>query len=107
MKTTQPPITNDQELAGYQAGADRLRAMIDRHEQDLATERQQMPLDMERVDQIRYQLRHLYGYYRSIQDAIDLFAAPSDCLTCLRLRSKRRLLRMITARLGDGLQHVA
>jgi hypothetical protein len=73
MKTTQPPITNDQELAGYQAGADRLRAMIDRHEQDLATERQQTPLDMERLDQIRYQLLHLYGYYRGIQDAIDVY----------------------------------
>lgn len=73
MKTTQPSITNDQELAGYQAGADRLRAMIDRHEQDLVTERQQMPLDMERIDQIRYQLLHLYGYNRGIQDAIDVY----------------------------------
>ena len=73
MKTTQPPITNDQELAGYQVGADRLRAMIDRHEQDLATERQQMPLDMEQLDQIRYQLLHLYEYYRGIQDAIDVY----------------------------------
>jgi hypothetical protein len=73
MKATQPPITNDQELAGYRAGADRLREMIDRHEQDLATERQQTPLDMEQLDQIRYQLLHLYGYYRSIQDAIDTY----------------------------------
>ena len=71
MKTTQPPITNDQELAGYRAGTDRLREMIDRHEQDLATERQQTP--MERLDQIRYQLLHLYGYYRSIQDAIEAY----------------------------------
>jgi hypothetical protein len=73
MKTTQPPITNDQELAGYRAEADRLRAMIDRHEQDLAAERQQTPLDMERLDQIRYQLLHLYGYYRGIQDAVDAY----------------------------------
>ena len=73
MKATQPPITNDQELAGYQAGADRLRAMIDRHEQDLTTERQQTPVDIERLDQIRYQLLHLYGYYRGIQDAIDAY----------------------------------
>jgi hypothetical protein len=73
MKTTQPPIMNDQEHASYRAGADRLREMIDRHERDLATERQQTPLDMERLDQIRYQLLHLYGYYRGIQDAIDTY----------------------------------
>ncbi len=73
MKTTQPPITNDQELAGYRAGADQLREMIDRHERDLTTERQRSPLDVERLDQIRYQLLHLYGYYRGIQDAIDTY----------------------------------
>jgi hypothetical protein len=70
MKTTQPPIADDQELAGYRAGAERLRAMIERHEADLAVERQRVPLDVERLDQIRYQLHHLYGYYRGIQDAI-------------------------------------
>jgi hypothetical protein len=73
MKTTQPPITNEQELAGYRAGAERLRTMIDRHETDLATERQRTPLELERLDQIRYQLLHLYGYYRGIQDAIDAY----------------------------------
>ena len=70
MKTTQPPITNDQELAGYQAGAEQLRQMIERHEMDLMTERQKHPADMQLIDQIRYQLHHLYGYYRGIQDAI-------------------------------------
>ena len=73
MKATQPPITNDQELAGYRAAADQLRAMIDRHERDLATERERTPLDSERLDQIRYQLLHLYGYYRGIQDAIEAY----------------------------------
>ena len=73
MKTTQPPITNDQEFAGYRASAEHLREMIDRHERDLTTERQRTPLDKERLDQIRYQLLHLYGYYRGIQDAIEVY----------------------------------
>ena len=73
MKTTQPPITNDQELAGYRAGAEQLHQMIDRYEGDLVSERQRVPPDLERLDQIRYQLLHLYGYYRGIQDAIDAY----------------------------------
>ncbi|WIG61139.1 MAG: hypothetical protein OJF49_003887 [Ktedonobacterales bacterium] len=73
MKSTQPPITNDQELAGYRTGADQLRRMIERHESDLMAERQKMPLDMGRIDQIRYQLHRLCGYYKGIQDAIDAY----------------------------------
>jgi hypothetical protein len=71
MKTAQPPITNDQELAGYRAGAEKLRRMMERHEGDLLAERQRAPADMQRIDQIRYQLHHLYGYYRGIQEAIE------------------------------------
>jgi hypothetical protein len=44
--------------------------MIERHETDLMAERQKHPADMLLIDQIRYQLHHLYGYYRGIQDAI-------------------------------------
>jgi hypothetical protein len=73
MKTTQPPITSDQEYAGYRAGAEQLRQMIERHEGDLMIERQSAVPDMQRIDQIRYQLHHLYGYYRSIQDAIEVY----------------------------------
>ncbi|HZC06268.1 MAG TPA: hypothetical protein VE338_11580 [Ktedonobacterales bacterium] len=73
MKTTQPPITNDQELAGYQEGAQRLRAMIERHESDLMAQRQRAAADLQRIDQIRYQLHHLYGYYKGIQDAIAVY----------------------------------
>ncbi len=71
MKTTQPPITSDEELAGYRAGAERLRVMIERHENDLLAERQKSPLDAHRLDQIRYQLHHLYGYYLGIERAIE------------------------------------
>jgi hypothetical protein len=47
--------------------------MIDRHEADLLAERQQAQVDMRRLDQIRYQLHHLYRYYKGIQDAIDVY----------------------------------
>ncbi|HEX8729014.1 MAG TPA: hypothetical protein VF739_10345 [Ktedonobacterales bacterium] len=73
MKTTQPPITNDEELVGYRAGAERLRAMLERHEGDLMAARQRTPADLSQIDQIRYQLHHLYGYYKGIQDAIDAY----------------------------------
>jgi hypothetical protein len=73
MKTTQTPITSDQELAGYQQGAEQLRHMIERHESDLMAERQKSPADMQLIDQIRYQLHHLYGYYKGIQDAIETY----------------------------------
>ena len=73
MKTAQPPITNDQELAGYRAGAERLQRMMERHEGDLVAERQRVPADMQRTDQIRHQLHHLYGYYEGIQQAIDAY----------------------------------
>jgi hypothetical protein len=73
MKTAQPPITDDQELAGYRAGAARLCTMMERHESDLMTERQKVPVDLRHLDQIRYSLHHLYGYYKGIQDAIEAY----------------------------------
>jgi hypothetical protein len=39
--------------------------MIERHESDLMAERQHDPMDMQKLDQIRYQLHHLYGYYKT------------------------------------------
>jgi hypothetical protein len=78
MKTTQPPINNDQELAGYWAGAERLRSMMERHEADLLAERQKNPVDVQRLDQIRYQLHHLYGYYKGLRDAIEEYLRRSQ-----------------------------
>jgi len=78
MKTTQPPITTDHELAGYWARAEHLRSMIERHEADLLAERQKELADLERLDQIRTQLHHLYGYYKGIQDAIDAYFGRSQ-----------------------------
>lgn len=73
MKTTQPPITTDQEFAGYRAGAEQLRQMLEHEEADLMTARHEDACDIQHVDEIRYQLHHLYGYYTGIQDAIDAY----------------------------------
>jgi hypothetical protein len=51
MKTTQPPLTSDEELAGYRSGAERMREMIERHEADLIAERQRTPTDLAKLDQ--------------------------------------------------------
>ncbi len=61
MKTTQPPITSDEELAGYRMAADQLRHMIERRK-DI--------VDVHLRYQLRYQLHHLYDYFKGIQDAI-------------------------------------
>ncbi len=73
MKTTQPPITNDQELAGYRAGAAKLEILINRHEDDLMRERQQSQPDARHINQIRYTLARLYGYHKGIMDAIEAY----------------------------------
>jgi IS5 family transposase len=75
MKTTQPPLTSDEELAGYRSGAERMREMIERHEADLIAERQRTPTDLAKLEQIRFnsttctdttrafrtRLRHIFG----------------------------------------------
>lgn len=71
MKTVHPPITNDQELAGYRAAAARLERLIARHEDDLMAERRLVAPDPRKVNQIRYTLGRLYAYYRGIMDAIE------------------------------------
>ena len=71
MKTIQPPIANDQELAGYRAAADKLEAMIRRHEDDLMDERRAAAADARKINQIRYTLGRLYGYHQGVTEAID------------------------------------
>jgi hypothetical protein len=73
MKTTQPPILNDQELAGYRAGAAKLELLINRHEDDLMRERQQPQPDIKHLNQIRYTLYRLYAYHKGIIDAIEFY----------------------------------
>lgn len=50
MKTVHPPITNDQELAGYRAAAARLERLIARHEDDLMAERRLVAPDPRKVN---------------------------------------------------------
>lgn len=73
MKTTQPPIASEQELAGYRAGAEKLGRLIARHEDDLMAARHAAEIDARQVDQIRYTLYRLYGYYQGIMDAIEAY----------------------------------
>ena len=97
MKTTQPPIADDQELAGYRAGAERLRGMMERHESDLMAERQRVPADMQRLDQIRYQLHHLYGIQRYPGRHRGLSSASAKRLSHPPLRVVREPLRATPA----------
>ena len=73
MKTIQPPITNDQELAGYRAGAEKLERLIQRHEDDLMAVRHASQVDAHQVNHIRYTLGRLYGYSRGIHEAIEAY----------------------------------
>jgi hypothetical protein len=73
MKTIQPPITNDQELAGYRAGAEKVEVLINRHEDDLMRERQQVQPEAHHLNQIRYTLARLYAYHKGITDAIEAY----------------------------------
>jgi hypothetical protein len=75
MKTVQPPITNDQELAGYRAAADKLERLMQRHEDDLMAERNTASADTHKVNQIRYTLARLYAYHQGIQAAIAAYLA--------------------------------
>lgn len=70
MKTTQPPIINDQRLLGYQCGAEQLQRMLEHHETELMAERQKPAFDAQLIDQLCYQLHHIYDYYNGIQGAI-------------------------------------
>ena len=75
MRSAQPPITNDQELAGYRAAADKLERLMQRHEDDLMAERSAPNLDAHKVNQIHYTLARLYAYHQGIQTAISAYLA--------------------------------
>ena len=75
MKTVQPPITNDRELTGYRAAAEKLERLMQRHEDELIAERGASSLDTQKVNQIRYTLARLYAYHQGIQTAIGAYLA--------------------------------
>jgi hypothetical protein len=53
MKTTQPPVFSEQDLAGYRAAAKKRERLIQWHEDDLITARRETIVDAHRSNQIR------------------------------------------------------
>lgn len=66
MRDTQPPITNDEELAGYRAGLERFSAIVAEREADLFASRN----DLERIEDARQELFRVYRKRQGILDAI-------------------------------------
>jgi hypothetical protein len=66
MHDTQPPITNDEEYAGYKAGLERLNAVCADREQRLFEVRD----DPARLEGARAALFHIYRRRQGINDAI-------------------------------------
>ncbi len=66
MRDTQPPITNDQELAGYRAGLARLNEIVAEREAALFASRN----DPERIEDARQELFRIYRKRQGILDAI-------------------------------------
>lgn len=66
MRDVQPPITNDQELAGYRAGLERLNAIVAEREAALFASQ----LDPRRLEEARQELYRVYARRQGILDAI-------------------------------------
>ena len=66
MRDTQPPITNDQELAGYRAGLERFNEIVAEREAALFASRN----DPERIEDARQELLRVYRKRQGILDAI-------------------------------------
>lgn len=68
MRDIQPPITNDQELAGYRAGLERFNEIVAAREADLFASQH----DPQRLEDAR---QELYRVYRKRQGILDAIAA--------------------------------
>ena len=68
MRDVQPPITNDQELAGYRAGLERFNTIVAAREAALFASRD----DPDKLEQAR---QELYRVYRKRQGILDAIAA--------------------------------
>jgi hypothetical protein len=66
MRDVQPPITNDQELAGYCAGLERFNAIVAEREAALFASQH----DPQRLEEERQELYRVYVSRRGILDAI-------------------------------------
>ncbi|MGH2514181.1 MAG: DUF6932 family protein [Ktedonobacterales bacterium] len=66
MRDVQPPITNDQELAGYRAGLERFNAIVAEREAALFASQH----DPQRLEEARQELYRVYARRQGILDAI-------------------------------------
>lgn len=66
MRNVQPPITNDQELAGYRAGLERFDEIVAAREAALFASQN----DTQRLEEARQELYRVYGKRQGILDAI-------------------------------------
>jgi len=74
MRDTQPPITNDQELAGYRAGLDRFNEIVAAREAALFASGD----DAERLEHARQELFRVYRKRQGILDAITAYERQRD-----------------------------
>lgn len=68
MRDVQPPITNDQELAGYRAGLERFNEIVATREAALFASQN----DAQQLEEAR---QELYRVYRKRQGMLDAIAA--------------------------------
>jgi hypothetical protein len=68
VRDTQPPITNDEELAGYRAGLDRFNRIVAEREATLFASRDD-------AEQLEHARQELYRVYRKRQGILDAIAA--------------------------------
>lgn len=66
MRDVQPPITNDQELAGFRAGLERFDVIVAEREATLFASQR----DPQRLEEARYALYRVYARRQGILDAI-------------------------------------
>jgi hypothetical protein len=69
MRDTQPPITNDQELAGYKAGLERFKTIVAAREAALFASQH----DPQRLEEARQELYRVYRKRQGILDAIAVY----------------------------------
>lgn len=74
MHDVQPPITNDQELAGYIAGLERFNEIVAAREATLFASQH----DDQRLEEARQELYRVYRKRQGILDAIAVYKQQHD-----------------------------
>lgn len=74
MRDVQPPITNDQDLAGYRAGLERFNVIVTEREATLFASQH----DPQRLEEARQELYRVYARRQGILDAIATYERQHD-----------------------------